>query len=496
MTDKDFGPLVETQMTRCIHCTRCIRFVTEVAGVEELGATDRGEHMEISTYVEKALSSELSANIIDLCPVGALTSKPYAFVARPWELRKTESVDVFDAVGSASAWICAGREVLRMLPRLNDAVNEEWMSDKSRFAVDGLKRQRLDRRYVRRDGKLRPAPGTRRCARSRTQLNGSTGDRIARDRRRSRRCRIDVALKELMTALGSSNIDCRQDGAALDPRAAPAISSTPRSPASSRPTHPADRHQSALGSAGAQCADPQALSRGRLQVALIGPQIDLTYRYDYLGAGAGPWRRSPAAGCRSRAPEAAKKPMLILGQGALDAAGRPRGAGARARVAEKLNLVREDWNGFNVLHTAAARVGGMDVGFVPDAGGRDVAGILEGARRARSRSSTCSAPTRFDTALFGKAFVVYQGHHGDAGAHRADVVFPGAAYTEKTATYVNTEGRPQQASARSSRRARRGRIGRSSGHCRGARRAAALRHAGAVARAGSRRRTRFRRYRQ
>src|SRR5262245_13760291 len=216
--EKDFGPLVATQMTRCIHCTRCIRFVTEVAGVEELGATFRGEHMEITTYVEKALSSELSANIIDLCPVGALTSKPYAFVARPWELRKTESVDVLDAVGAAIRVDSRGPEVLRVLPRLNDAVNEEWISDKSRFAVDGLKRQRLDRCYVRRDGKLRPATWDEALGVVAAKLKSLTGDRIAAIAGDLVDAEAMLALKDLMTALGSSNIDCRQDGAALDAR--------------------------------------------------------------------------------------------------------------------------------------------------------------------------------------------------------------------------------------------------------------------------------------
>src|SRR5499425_45723 len=177
--DKDFGPLVKTEMTRCIHCTRCIRFLTEIAGVEELGATGRGEDMEIGTYIERALSSELSANIIDLCPVGALTSKPYAFVARPWELRKTESVDVLDAVGSNIRIDARGPQVLRILPRLHEAINEEWISDKTRYAIDGLLRQRLDRPYVRRDGRLKPATWVEAFRAIADRLQGLSGARIA-----------------------------------------------------------------------------------------------------------------------------------------------------------------------------------------------------------------------------------------------------------------------------------------------------------------------------
>jgi NADH-quinone oxidoreductase subunit G len=445
--EKDFGPLVATEMTRCIHCTRCIRFVTEVAGVEELGATFRGEHMEITTYVEKALSSELSANIIDLCPVGALTSKPYAFVARPWELRKTESVDVLDAVGAAIRVDARGPEVLRVLPRLNDAINEEWISDKSRFAVDGLKRQRLDRCYVRRDGKLKPATWDEALHVVADKLKGATGDRIAAIAGDLACVESMLALKDLMTALGSSNIDCRQDGAALDPRvragyifnttiagieqadACLLIGTNPRWEA---PVLNARLRKRFLA--------------GGFRTALIGQQIDLTYRYDYLGAGA----QTLAELANGRLPfgellKLAKKPMLILGQGALD---RPDGLAvlALARdVAEKFNMVREDWNGFNVLHTAAARVGGMDLGFVPNVGGRDVSGILDGAQKGEIEVVYLLGADEIAPDLFGKAFVVYQGHHGDEGAHRADVVFPGAAYTEKNATYVNTEGRPQQA---------------------------------------------------
>ena len=264
-TDKDFGPLVKTEMTRCIHCTRCIRFSTEVAGVEELGATGRGEHMEITTYLEKALSSELSGNIIDLCPVGALTSKPYAFMARPWELKKTE-IDrcAWTRSAATSASIRAAAKCMRVLPRLNEDVNEEWISDKTRFACDGLKRQRLDRPYVRRDGKLQPASWDEAFAAIAERLQGVAGHRIAAIAGDLADAEAMFALKELMGALGSPNIDCRQDGATLDPRqrAGYLFNTTHRRDRAGR-RHPDRRQQSALGSADRQCAHPQALPAGR-----------------------------------------------------------------------------------------------------------------------------------------------------------------------------------------------------------------------------------------
>ena len=443
--DKNLGPLVATVMTRCIHCTRCIRFCTEVAGVEELGATARGEHMEVGTYVEKALSSELSGNIIDLCPVGALTSKPYAFVARPWELRKTESIDALDALGAAIRVDARGSEVLRVLPRVNEAVNEEWLSDKSRFAIDGLRRQRLDRPYVRRDGKLQPASWAEAFAAIAARVQQAAPQRMAAIVGDLACVESVLALKDLMTSLGVTNLDCRQDGAALDPacRAAYLFNSTIAG------IDQADAILLVGANPRWEAAVLNARIRkrwltGGLKIALIGQQVDLTYRYDYLGAG--PQTLQDLAAGRVAFAEtlkAAKKPMLIVGQGAL---ARDDGAAvlALARdIAERFNLVREDWNGFNVLHHAAGRVGALDVGFVPGAGGRDVNAILDGAAKGEIDFVYLLGADEIDMARLGGAFVVYQGHHGDAGATRADVILPGAAYTEKNATYVNTEGRPQ-----------------------------------------------------
>ncbi|MGE5540108.1 MAG: NADH-quinone oxidoreductase subunit NuoG [Gemmatimonas sp.] len=443
--DKDFGPLIETHMTRCIHCTRCIRFASEVAGTDDLGALGRGENMEISTYLDAIVGSELSGNVIDLCPVGALLSKPYAFNARPWELSHTESVDAMDALGAAIRIDARGPEVMRVLPRLNEDVNEEWLSDKSRFSWDGLKRQRLDRPYVRVAGKLREADWSEAFAAIARKLSGLSGDRIAAIAGDQADCESMFLLKSLMQSFGSPNLDCRQDGAQLDP--------------SSRASYLFNSTIAGIEQADAllligtnpRLEAPVLNARirkrwlaGNFPVAIVGTAADLTYRGEHLGDS--PKVLIEIAEDRHAFAETlknAKKPMLIVGQGAL---ARPDGAAilAAARaIADKLGMVRDDWNGFNVLHTAAARVGGLDVGFVPGQGGRDVAGILEGAATGAIEVVYLLEADEIDTAKLGKAFVIYQGHHGDRGAHRADVILPGAAYTEKHAIYVNTEGRPQ-----------------------------------------------------
>jgi NADH-quinone oxidoreductase subunit G len=445
--DKEFGPLVKTSMTRCIHCTRCVRFSTEVAGVEELGALGRGEHLEISTYIEKALRSELSANIIDLCPVGALTSKPYAFMARPWELHSTESVDVLDAVGSNINVDTRGREVMRILPRLNEAVNEEWISDKTRFACDGLIRQRLDRPYVRRDGRLKPATWPEAFEAIGERLKSVPGSKIAALAGDLVDAEAMFALKDLLASLGSPNLDCRQDGAALDPRvragylfnttiagieqadACLIIGSNPRWEA--------------------PIINARILKRahhgGRFKVAVIGPHLDLPYKYEHLGVGP----ETLQALAEGRHPfletlKAAERPMLILGQGALTRADGAAILHLARKLAEAAGLVKEGWNGFNILHTAAARVGGLELGFLPGQGGRDTARILAGAAKGEIEVVYLLGADEIDASKLGEAFVIYQGHHGDAGAHRADVILPGSAYTEKDGTYMNTEGRAQQ----------------------------------------------------
>jgi NADH-quinone oxidoreductase subunit G len=443
---KNFGPLIETSMTRCIHCTRCIRFLTEVAGVQELGATGRGEDMEITTYIERALSSELSANIIDLCPVGALTSKPYAFLARPWELRKTESIDVLDAVGSNIRVDARGAQVLRVLPRLNEAVNEEWISDKTRFAIDGLVRRRLDRPFIRQGGRLREAEWQEALEFAAQRLRSAPPERIAAIAGDLCDAEAMFALKELFTGLGIANLDCRQDGAKLDARVRAGylfnttIAGIEQADACLLiGTNP--RWEAPLVNARLR----KRFLRGGFAVAAIGPALDLTFPVDMLGEG-GEVLSALATGRHPWAARlaAARRGMVVLGQGAL---ARPDGAqvlAAARALAEHCGLVRDDWNGFNVLHCAAARVAGLDLGLVPGAGGRDVAAILAGCRSGEIELLYLLGADEIDTADLGGAFVIYQGHHGDRGAQRADVILPGAAYTEKEGTYVNTEGRVQQ----------------------------------------------------
>jgi NADH-quinone oxidoreductase subunit G len=451
--DKHMGPLIKTIMTRCIHCTRCVRFTTEVAGVTDMGMLGRGEDAEITTYLEKALDSELSGNVIDLCPVGALTSKPYAFVSRPWELKKTETIDVMDALGSNIRVDSRGSEVLRVLPRLHDDVNEEWISDKTRFACDGLKRQRLDRPYIRRDGKLTLASWPEALAAVAEKMKGLSGGEMAAVAGDLCDAESMFALKQLMGAFGSTNIDCRQDGAKLDPAVrssylfnstiagiedADAILLIGTNPRTEAPVLNARIRKRWL--------------EGGLSVGLVGTPADLTYKVETLGAGAQTLREI-AAGTHAFAQtlKNAKRPMLILGMAALR---RDDGAAVLAlakSIADGCGMLQPAseeagaWNGFNVLHTAASRVAGLDMGFVPGAGGKDVAAIRAGAASGDIKLVYLLGADEMDLSGLGKAFVVYQGHHGDAGAHRADVILPGAAYTEKDGLYVNTEGRAQMA---------------------------------------------------
>jgi NADH-quinone oxidoreductase subunit G len=444
--DKDFGPLVATRMTRCIHCTRCIRFLTEIAGVEELGATGRGEEMEIGTYIERALTSELSGNIIDLCPVGALTSKPYAFVARPWELAKTESIDVLDAVGSNIRVDVREGQVLRVLPRLNEDINEEWISDKTRFAIDGLRRGRLDRPYVGRTHK-RSVDWREALDLAADRLRATPGERVAAIAGDLVEAEAMFALKMLLEGLGATSIDCRQDGAKLDPRCRAGYLFNTKIAGIEEAdaclligTNP--RLEAPLVNARLR----KRYLRGGFAVAAIGPALDLTFPVDMLGEGGGTLA-ALAAGNHPWADRlrAAKQPMLVLGQGALRRTDGAQVLAAARRIAEVCSLVRDGWNGFNVLHTAAARVAGLDLGFVPATGGRATAAILDGCKGGDIEVLYLLGADEIDTSDLGDVFVIYQGHHGDRGARRADVILPGAAYTEKDGTYVNIEGRVQLA---------------------------------------------------
>lgn len=444
--EKFMGPLIKTVMTRCIHCTRCVRFAEEVAGVEEIGAIGRGEHMEITTYLEQSMTSELSGNVIDLCPVGALTSKPYAFTARSWELENTESVDVHDAVGSNIRVDARGTEVMRVLPRLNEDINQEWISDKTRFAYDGLLKRRLDKPYVRRDGKLQPASWSEAFAAIAARVSGQDGGKIAALAGDLADGEAVTALKDLMAALGSVNLDCRTDGAYVDPdvRASYLFNATIAGIDEADAlllvgTNP--RLEAPIINARIR----QRWLRGGFKAALIGEQADLTFPCDYLGAG--PDTLKEVAGSHHSFTDVlkeAERPMIIVGMGAL---ARDDGAAVLAlarQIADATGMVSGDWNGFNVLHTAAGRVGALDLGFVPAEGGRDTSGILAGAESGEIDTVFLLHADEIDTDRLANAFVIYQGSHGDEGVKHADVILPGAAYTEKNATWVNTEGRVQR----------------------------------------------------
>jgi NADH-quinone oxidoreductase subunit G len=439
--DKYIGALVKTSMNRCIQCTRCVRFATEVAGVPELGALNRGEDMEITTYLETAMTSELQGNVVDLCPVGALTSKPYAFTARPWELAKTESIDVMDALGSAIRVDTRGREVMRILPRVNDDVNEEWISDKTRHIIDGLRTQRLDQPYVREGSRLRPASWNEAFAAIAAKVSATSRARVGAIAGDLASVEEMFALKDLMTRLEVKNIDCRQDGSQLLPewgRATYIFNATVAG------IEKADALLIVGSNPRREAAVLNARIRkrwraGRFPIGVIGEKAELTYEYDYLGAG--PETLAHVAAGRHPFAETLNKsehPLILVGAGAL---ARPDGraiASLAARAALDLGAVKDGWTGFSVLQTAASRVGGLDIGFAPKSGGL--------AAREMAAFGTLDllfllGADEIDVAQ--GAFVVYIGSHGDRGASRADVILPGAAYTEKTGLLVNTEGRVQ-----------------------------------------------------
>ena len=420
--DLNLGPLVETHMTRCISCTRCVRFTTEVAGISQMGQTGRGEDAEITSYLGETLDSNLQGNIIDLCPVGALVSKPYSFTARPWELTKTESIDVMDALGSNIRVDTKGREVMRFLPRNHDGVNEEWISDKTRFVWDGLRKQRLDTPYIREAGKLRKATWPEALAAAATAMKGKKIAGLVGDLAPTEAA---FALKQLIEGQGG-HVECRTDGAKL----------------------PIGNRSAYVGTAAIEDIDTaqmiqligtdprneapvlnarirKAWARGA-NVGLIGPQVDLTYDVAHVGTD-----RQALVDTVAKDMGAVKDmdSLVIIGMGAL------READGEAVLSQAMALADKTKSRFLVLHTAAGRVGAMDVGAVTD-GGMDAA--LDGAEVVYNMGAD-------EVEIKPGAFVIYQGSHGDRGAHRADIILPAAAYTEENGLFVNTEGRPQLA---------------------------------------------------
>ena len=418
--DLDLGPLVETHMTRCISCTRCVRFTTEVAGASQMGQTGRGEDSEITSYLGETLESNLQGNIIDLCPVGALTSKPYSFTARPWELTKTETIDVMDALGCNIRVDTKGREVMRIMPRNHDGINEEWISDKSRFVWDGLRRQRLDTPYIREKGKLRAATWSETLAKAKTEIKnkkifGLIGDLVSVE--------ASFALKQFVEGLGGS-VECRIDNTKL----------------------PSDNRSAYVGTAMIEDVDTaeiiyiigsnprdeaptfnarirKAWSNGA-EIKVIGEPCDLTYDYRHCGQG----RKAIRELIQNESSIAAsKKSLIILGQGALS------DKDGMAVLAKVMELVQKTGSKFLNLHTAASRVGALDIGAVADGD------MLDEIAKADVIYNLGADEIELDT----DAFVIYQGSHGDRGAHNADIIFPAAAYTEESGLFVNTEGCPQ-----------------------------------------------------
>jgi NADH-quinone oxidoreductase subunit G len=442
--DKFMGPLVKTVMTRCIQCTRCVRFITEVAGVSEIGLASRGEDAEITTYLEKSLTSELSGNVIDLCPVGALTSKPYAFNARPWELEPTETIDIMDAVGSNIRVDSRGGRVLRILPIVNDEINEEWISDKTRFVWDGLGRQRLDQPYARKNGKLEPVSWDEALDIAAKKLKGDP-DEVAAIAGDLSDAESMKALKDLMDALGVKNIDCRQDGSRLG--------RGPRQEYLMNTTIEGIEQADALLIVGSnpRLEAPLVNTRIRktwihsdLEVGLIGEACDLTYDYDHIGTNPADLEKFlKSTKGFAKILKSAKNPMILIGADIFTRADANALLRVCGEIAKKFKMVREGWNGFNVLQTAASRVAGLDMGFIPGKGGKNTKAILKACQSGAIKTVFSLGADEIPEAEFGKAFVIYQGTHGDRGAHRADLILPGVAYTEKDALWVNTEGRVQ-----------------------------------------------------
>ncbi|WP_303830190.1 NADH-quinone oxidoreductase subunit NuoG [Asticcacaulis taihuensis] len=441
--EKNLGPTIKTFMTRCIQCTRCVRFTTEVAGVTEMGMISRGENAEITSYLEQSVSSELSGNVNDLCPVGALTHRPWSFNYRPWELTKTETIDVHDALGAHIRIDNRGPAVLRALPRLKEEINEEWLTDKSRYAVDGLSRQRLDKPYVRKGGKLVAVSWDEALTTVAGKIKATDASKIGVIAGDLIDAEAMKATKDLFYGLGVTNLDCRQEGAKIGP----VTQSTPR-----------ESWLFNTGIAGLEEADAILLIgtdlraeaslinarirkswlKGKVQVAVIGQPVDLTYDYAHIGAGPKALKDLKKHAFRDVLKNA-QKPAILVGTNVLSGADGAAILKEIAIIADDYDVVKDGWNGFNIVHTAASRVAGLDLGFVPVGEAHDATAMLNGGVDLL----VLLGADEIDTRNLDKTFVVYIGSHGDAGAAAADVILPGAAYTEKSGIYTNLEGRVQ-----------------------------------------------------
>ncbi len=445
--DKDLGPLVGTVMTRCINCTRCVRFAEEIAGTPVLGQFNRGEDAEIGTFIDEVVNTELSGNLIDICPVGALTSKPYKYKARSWELKKTETIDVHDALGCNIRVDSRGREVMRILPRLNEDINEEWIDDRARFSYDGLSHKRIDRPYIRDEdsGKLREASWEEAFAFISEKVSGLKGEEIAALAGNMADVESMTAMKDLMSNLGSPNIDCRTDGGVYDVKE--------RSSYLFNSGIAAIDEADAILLVGVNPRYEATLINARIRknwlekkipISLVGEEVDLTYPYVHLGD-------SPKDIEKLVKEYAGKvkseRPMMIVGSSVFRRDDSLAIQAMLQKAAEDLGIVKKDWNGYNVLQNAASRVGGIEIDFLPQQGGKGFAEIMSGTKDGSIKALFLLGADEFNARVNvgWKTFVVYQGHHGDNGAERADVVLPSAAFTEKDGLYVNTEGRVQMA---------------------------------------------------
>ena len=443
--NKDMGPFIKTEMNRCIHCTRCVRFSTEVSGSDEIGAIGRGRDMEITTYLDAAVRSELSGNVIDLCPVGALTSKPYAFSARPWELKQTESIDIMDAVGSNIRIDTKGNKVMRVLPRNNDEINEEWISDKTRFFWDGLSLQRIDKPYLRIDGKLKKISWEKALDVASKRLLNSKPEKIASIIGDLASIESIYALKKLMDLIKSPNTECRQDGSKISGGRERWLFNSKLSGI--------DESDGCL-LIGTNPKIEAAIINSRLirkskennySIGLLGSKVDLNYNYKFLGDdpaiiydlihGKSPFNKNLSK---------MSKPLMIIGQGALRGDKGEDFLNLCIELAHKYNFLKDEWNGFNVLHTAASRPGAMEIGFLPGKKGKDLDQIIKGYKTGDISTLFLLGADEIDISEKNDCFIIYQGHHGDKGANIADLILPSPSFNEQNGLFINTEGRVQE----------------------------------------------------